>query len=235
MKIGRYVLILTVLVFFNISLVSAQNYVRGEILVGFHENVTESEADSLIDSLGLRWESKFPKLFSIRADYMKEITGTEGRELREELAKKIEEEDKKLAQAPYTNYIILNTGAGAGISITFNTRATEEQAKEFLSQFEGLEIISFLYANKYGVVSVPWGKEQEWIDTFEEQPIVSYAELNYVGTLESVTKNYIKPALIILGIIVLVIIIYLIRKKRKQMSELMIVRKGKTLRQDSIE
>tara|TARA_Y100000310_G_scaffold327616_1_gene394249 strand:- start:51 stop:710 length:660 start_codon:yes stop_codon:yes gene_type:complete len=218
MKIGRYVLILFMFVFFGLSLVSAQNYVRGEILVGFHENVTESEVDSLIDSLDLRWESKFPKLFSIRASYEKDITGTEGYELRDKLAKKIEEEDKKLAQAPYTNHLVLNAGAGGGkIQITFNTRATEEQAIEFLSQFEGLEIISFNYASKYGVINVPWGREQKWIDTFEELPVVSYAELNYVGTLESVTKNYIKPALIILGIIVLFIIIYLIRKKRKHM------------------
>ena len=160
-------------------------FVKGEILVGFNDSTTEAEVDALVKSLDLTWESKFPVLFGIQADYKPEILGEQGFELRSQMANKITEEDRKLAQKPYTNYLVLNTRVNDKILIMFNNRATEDQAKEFISRFDGLKFISFNRASSYGIVKVPAGEEQKWIEAFQKIPIVRYAELNQLGTLTS--------------------------------------------------
>lgn len=40
------------------------NYVPGDVIVGFHDNVSEEEANALVESYGLTWESHFPTMFS---------------------------------------------------------------------------------------------------------------------------------------------------------------------------
>lgn len=46
-----------------VNLVSAEDYVQGEIIVGFNDGVTEIIADELIESYGLTWESNSPFTF----------------------------------------------------------------------------------------------------------------------------------------------------------------------------
>jgi len=213
--IAKHYILIALLLFLVVApLVTAQDYVKGQILVGFNESVTEDEANSLIESYDLSWESKFPVLFGIRASYKPEISGQEGWELRNDLANKIVEEDRKLAQEPYTNYLVLNTRVlNDKILIMFNNRATEEEAKVFLEQFEGLEFASYDYAPKWGIVKVPRGQEQEWIETFEKESIVTYAELNHVGTLASTIQNNYIYAIILLGAIILFIVLFIIIKR----------------------
>src|SRR3989338_2369396 len=163
------------LIYFITNHSTSVNYLRGQILVGFNDDVSAAEADSLVKSFGLTWESKFPKLFGIWLEY----NSSETSDSKEIIMNRIVEEDKKLAQSPYTNYLVLNTRVvnNDKILVMFNNRATEEQAKQFLSRFKEVEFDSFDYASKYGVVFVPRGEEQKWIQTFEKESIIRYAEL----------------------------------------------------------
>lgn len=216
--------IITLMLFLSLNIVSA-SFLNGEILVGFHDNITETEAETMVNSFDLTWESKFPELFGIWAEYKPEIKGEEGWSLRNQMAEKIVEEDKKLAKEPYTNYLVLNTGVVTHndtqrILITFNIRATEEQAKEFISQFDGVMFVSFHYGPKWGIIKVPRGEEQKWIEIFEKKEIVRYAELNQVGTLSG--TNYlldrlsnIKYIFGVISIIIVITIVYIIRTRRK--------------------
>lgn len=212
--------LVALIITFPSNIVSA-SFLSGEIIVGFNDSVTEVEADTLVKSFGLTWESKFPKLFGIFADYKPEILGDRGLELRNQIADRITEEDKKLAQKPYTNYLVLNTRVvNDKILIMFNNRATEEQAKEFISQFDGLKFVSFNRASSYGVVRVPNGEEQKWIDAFQKVSIVRYAELNQTGTLSSSDNSpSSSSANYVIGIIVIiagVVSFYFFRKRRSR-------------------
>lgn len=148
---------------------SSLNYVLGEILVGFNDNVTEEEADNLVKSYGLTWTSHFSKLFSYwvkvirnsEIDYMEQINNSE---------------------------IVLwarNKGYSQGeagfqyILVQFNIKATDETAQELINSFDNLEVSSKNMVQKWGLVNVEKGKEQDWINTLKNESIVRYAELNY--------------------------------------------------------
>lgn len=55
----------------TVNLVNAQDYVPGEILVGFDEDVTEDEAKELIESYGFSYESVFKGPNSWESPYLK--------------------------------------------------------------------------------------------------------------------------------------------------------------------
>jgi hypothetical protein len=164
-----------------------QEYLPGDVIVGFNDNVTEEEANLFFESYNLEWESHFPKMFSIWADYKPELKDMEGYNVRNNLSQEIVEKDKEDNRA---NYIVLWAEArGDRILIQFNTRATEETADELLSSFEGLETESPYYASKWGVAKVIEGDEQEWIDIFKNESIIRYAELNGINYATSEIKT----------------------------------------------
>lgn len=203
------------------SIAYSDSFVKGEILVGFHDDVNEFQASSLITSFGLSWESKFPELFGIFAEYDSEVAEERGFELKTQMANKIMEEDRKLAQYPYTNYLVLNVRVvnNGKILVMFNNRATEEQAKSFIAQFEGLKFMSFDYAPKWGIVKVPLGEEQKWIETFNREQIVKYAELNSLAmpsSTDSQTDNFSNYPYVLGAIIAicLVALFYILRKRK---------------------
>lgn len=158
------------------------DYVPSNVIVGFHENVTEEEAIKLFDSYGLKFKSNFPKMFSVFANYKPEIIGTEGYSIRKEIADAIVNKDKEINGK---DFIVLWAEPRLGkILIQFNMLATENTAKELLNSFEGLEIESINYGSKGGSVIVPPGSEFEWICRLQENPDIEYAELNFIKTLD---------------------------------------------------
>ena len=162
-----------------------QNYVKGEIIIGFYDNVSEEEAIKLIESYNLKWSehSKFvgyPKTFFIKLNYKPELSAEEGWELRQDLAKEIVDKDKEFFG---DNGIIKGSEAyGKQIFVTFNEKATEKSARDFIYLFNELTIDEIVYEPKSMVVAVPEDEEEKWIKILEKESIVRYAELNYCCT-----------------------------------------------------
>lgn len=202
------------LIFLTSSLVHAQelelgNYVPGDVIVGFHDNVSEEEANALIESYNLVWESHFPKMFS----YWVKVSSGYPEYFIDDFIYDLEASDIVLwakvrgnpEGEPGANYIL----------VQFNTSATQETAQELINSFEGLEVSSILTAPKWDVVNVPVGQELQWIETFESENIVKYAELNGIGTVTGTGSShllYVAP----IGTIILIVILFLLLKKKQQ-------------------
>jgi len=163
------------------NLKAGQDFVAGDVLVGFGDNVTEEQAIAMFDSVGLKFESQFPKMFSIFANYRPEIPGQEGHNIRQEIADEIVKKDREIHGA---EFIVLWADSRVNkILIQFNMRATEDSAKEFLASFEDIEIESINYGSKVGTVKVPRGSEFEWICVLQENPLIEIAEVNTLARL----------------------------------------------------
>ena len=151
------------------------DYAPGEIIVGFYDTVTESEADYLVKSYNLIWVSQFPDMF---AYWVKVLDGDPAYYI-----SRLEESNIVLwaevrgnpQGEPGATYIL----------VQFNMNATEETAKQLINSLGGLEISSIVVFPKWGVVNVPVGEELQWIETFKNEPIVKYAQLNWIMTIYS--------------------------------------------------
>jgi len=162
-----------------------QDYVKGEIIVGFYDNISEKEATNLIHSYNLERSQispEFSKTFFLKLNYKPKLSAEEGWEIRKDIARQVEEKDKEFhgenfivsSSEPYSNQII----------VTFNEKAIEETAKELINNFEGLEIVEIVHSPKFMSVSVPEGEENKWIKILEKEEIVEYAELNFITQLD---------------------------------------------------
>jgi len=147
------------------------DYVSGQVIVGFIDEVTKEEVDNFIQSYNLSWVSHFPTMFSY---WVKVLSGSPA---------------DHIAELKSSNIVLWAESRGnpkgeAGsqyILIQFNSTATVATAKQLIDSFKNLEISSLNMASKWGVVTVPAGTEQKWIDTFETKAIVKYAELNRIA------------------------------------------------------
>ncbi|MDQ1254060.1 MAG: hypothetical protein QG646_3280 [Euryarchaeota archaeon] len=146
------------------------DYVSGDVLVGFFDEVTEEEVDNLIKSYNLSWESHFPTMF---AYWVKVLSGAPADHIA-----KLESSDI-VYWAESRGYSDGEAGCRY-ILVQFNSTATVATASQLIDSFENLEITSLNVAPKWGVVAVPAGAEQQWIDTFETNAIVKHAELNII-------------------------------------------------------
>lgn len=79
-----------------------------------------------------------------------------------------------------SNIVLWADVRGNRILVQFNISATQETAQELINSFKDLEVSSINVAPKWGVVKVPIGQELQWIETFKNENIVRYAELNYL-------------------------------------------------------
>lgn len=210
------ILLIIASIFLVTNLVNAQDYVPGDVIVGFYDNVTEDEATALVESYGLSWESNFPKMFSF---WVKVLAGSP-----EYYIDDLESSDIVLL-ADYRGNPKGEPGAKY-ILVQFNIKAANQTAHQLIDSFDNLEVSSSDYGLKWGVVKVPEGKEQKWIETFEKENIVRYAQLNGIETLEesgdstegqqqeSVKSDYLYY-LILIGILLLIIILFFILRKRR--------------------
>ena len=144
--------------------------VTGEVLVGFREGVSEQEADAMFVAHGLRWESYFSKLFA----YWVEV---ESGDPNDQLARVSHSSIVLWAKlrgnpygVPHATYIL----------VMFNVTATNESAQAWIDSIPGLHVSSKVFPTQVGRAHVPLGKEQEWIEVLEKEPIVKFASLNHI-------------------------------------------------------
>ncbi len=190
----------------------------GEVIVGFDDKVTEDEVNALINSYGLTWESEFPDTFGF---WVEVLSGSPDDYIDDLEANDIVRRAKfmgNLQGEPGVKYI----------SVQFNIPPTQETAaRKLIDSFENLKVNSMSVAPKWGVVKVPKRDEQKWIKTFKNEKIVRYAHLNRLFELtssqtmstsmpikEKLKSNY----LYILGAIILLIILFLISRKKTKLQ-----------------
>ena len=145
-------------------------YVPGVILVGFIEDITEEEANALVQSYGLSWESRFSK--SVGA-WIKVTKGSP-----EDYEDSLEANDLIYWADPFrkpfeydynTKYILIRSNKGV----------TEKDIRELIDSFENLDILYFGDEPRWGEVNVPEGGEEKWIKILKQEKIIKYAELNH--------------------------------------------------------
>lgn len=201
---------LTIILVSNIALAQTSEYVHGQIIVGFRDDVIEDQAKDLISSYKLKLiDSNFKQseMFVIHAlpkDPLEDL---------KEISNKLVQKDKEINGKDFT--ILWAEPRGGNIIIQFNLRAKEEVAKEFIESFN-LKILLLSHGPKYGVIKVPEGDEQKWIEIFEKEDIVKYAELNQeLSVLRGIKKeNYLYYALPIGIFILIIFILYVFFKRR---------------------
>ncbi|MDC3343961.1 protease complex subunit PrcB family protein [Pseudomonadales bacterium] len=135
----------------------------GEISVGFYDDVTEDEANALVESYGLTWEPHFPKMFSFWISGALDIEALETSDI-----------------VHWVKHRSQPDGYG-NLLVQFNTKATKESARELINSLDPhgyVEITSVNEAPKRGIINVPLGQELKWIETFKKEQIIRYAELN---------------------------------------------------------
>ena len=166
-------------VFVGANFVNAQDYKPGEVIVGFHDNVTEDQACALIKSYGLSFEGEFEKTFSF---WVKVLKGSP-----KDYIDDLESSDI-VSWAKWSGNPHGEPGAKY-IEVQFNTRATYQTARKLIDSFKDLEVSSAIYPPNWLVIKVTEGEEEKWIKTFEKEKIVKYAQLNFRYVAYSVPEK----------------------------------------------
>ena len=132
-----------------------------------------------------------------------------------------------------SNVVYSQDYAPGDVIVGFNDKVNESEANTLIESYNltwGDRTIDW-NANKWMVVKVSEGEEQYWIDIFQNEEIVKYAQLNFIveaqdeSPIESINDEipgeekinqkypelyYIVPV----GIIVLIIVIYFILRRK---------------------
>ena len=145
-------------------------YVAGDVIVGFHDTVTEAQADAMFATHRLTWESSFPRDFSFWVE-------VESGELGPYLV--------RLSESPIVSWAKQRGNpngrpGGVYILVMFGIQATLESAQALIDSLPGLSVSSMLRAPASGVANVEPGTERYWIEVLEREPIVKYAHPNWI-------------------------------------------------------
>jgi hypothetical protein len=74
--------------------------------------------------------------------------------------------------------------SGATVLVQFNLSATINAARDLVDSIEGVEWLKTGLKPKWARVNVPVGSEGEWICEFEKDPMVRYAQPNYIYSID---------------------------------------------------
>jgi hypothetical protein len=148
------------------------NYVPGDVLVGFYDTVTLEQANNLIQSYNLTWNENFPTTFAVWL----EVSNNPEAYIASLTASTI------VSWAEVRGY---TGGATDKIYIIAQSKVnvTQQAMVTLVNGMSGIRIVEYVVGSKWGVVKVPVGSETTWINLFTAQPIVKYAQLNYLATI----------------------------------------------------
>lgn len=137
------------------------SYEKGEIIVGFNDEVSYDEAISSIQDMKLDYEFVYPDYFKPEAFVIvpSDFDNTNVEQIKQE-----------------NNVIDVETVPAGKIMVTFDFGTTKSQAESVLRKYN-MNIDSFFRFTDV-TVYVKDGKEKYYIDKFEKLPIIRYAELN---------------------------------------------------------
>lgn len=188
--------ILTISCFVNRG---SENYVKGEIIVGFKEKITKDEAMELINSYNLEVDGSLNNIpFEIKNSCILRF-GLQNIDCDFNTW----DDDSKNCVSAYNllgdqldaSPLISSqkelpcdiSGKDYCYSVSLIDDATQDDVDELIDETENVSVVSCSFAggdNYWGVVKVPKGKEMKWISEFTENDIVEYAEPNYLYELE---------------------------------------------------
>jgi fervidolysin-like protein len=146
-------------------------YAAGDVVVGFHDSVNEAQADAMFAVYGLAWRSYFSRRFTFWVEVVSGDPDVHAARLSESPIVTFAERRGNPNGRPDAVYII----------VSFNEAATRESAQALIDSMPGLVVSSTLTPPKWGVALVEPGTEQHWIAVLEQEPIVRYAELNWLA------------------------------------------------------
>lgn len=158
-------------------------YAAGEVLVAFHEGVSEQQANALFESYGLMWEPQFSRPFY----FWLEVTSGDA-----------DAHAAALSQSPIVRVAEVrgnpNGSQGATyIFASFVGQATTAQAEALIGRIPSLRVASRSAHRGYGVVQVEPGTEEDWVTVLKTEPIVLDAGLNYTVTLDGTSPSPLPP------------------------------------------
>ncbi len=144
-------------------------YVRGVVLVGFYDNVTLEQANSLVESFGLTWENHFPTSFAAWI----------------EVSSNAEQYVAELTASPIVSWAEISGKNGGDPAKTYiiaqsKVNVTQLQMEALVAGMSDAKIVEYAVASKWGMVNVPVGSESAWVTTFAAQSIVKYAQLDNI-------------------------------------------------------
>lgn len=184
--IRRLIYVSVFVAMFSFTRVShAQGQTSGEILVGFIDAATQEQADALIRSYGLTWESQFHQP---SVTIWVRIPGQSVDPYAQ--AEPYIQEFEKDATVMWAQVRGHERGVPGGLYVTvqFEEGVPEDVARSVIQSVSGVEFfdINISTGPKWGVVTVPAGEEDQWVNEFtrlvwnDPATIVRYAERNQI-------------------------------------------------------
>ncbi len=159
----------------------SSNYVPGQLTIGFADTVTLASAKEFIAKQGLEpINLQFNSMLSM---WVEIDSGTAEAHIRRLKADPtvLWAEKRGYAEAdqkPNKEYLL----------IQFNLRASEASAKKLVDSQGGVAVKKVNSMPKWGVVAVPEGQEQMWIEKLRAFPFVRYVERNAVAKIDRSKK-----------------------------------------------
>lgn len=142
------------------------SFAAGEILVWFKDKVTLEEAQAIVSSFGVTGSFRDVdwKMFSF---HLKVNAGD------------VERVITKLKESGLVTWAEERGGIN-NIIVQFNLKATEESARNLVYSIGNIEIVSVDGYFKWAKVCVPAGEEQFYINRFQTNENIKYAQLNFL-------------------------------------------------------
>jgi hypothetical protein len=155
----------------------SDTYLPGQVIVVFKQGVTRPQAAALIESYGLTFD---PDLLTDLYVWLQSGPDAASRlrpldEVVEELA------GNELVHEALPECYNETVDTDRCVTVFFTRGLTAEEVTAFLASFAGLTLLEDSTLPQYALVCVEPGQESDWIDTFEAQDGVKYADLNGIA------------------------------------------------------
>ncbi len=158
----------------------SMKYMPGQVIVAFKRDVTRSQAVALIESYGLSFDpSGLLTDIWVRVESGPAPSGGLAPldEVVEELTRN-EVVKKAMPQCYGTT-----AATDRCITVDFTRPLTSEEVAAFVASFPGLTLLEDPSSRLVSLVCVEPGRESDWIETFQAEDDVEYAEHNILGWL----------------------------------------------------
>jgi len=155
-------------------------YMPGQVIVGFKRDVTRAQAVALIESYGL----SFDPMGLLTDLWVKVDSGPAPSGALPPLDEVVEELTRnEVVKEVRPQCYGTTAGTDRCITVDFTRPLTSEEVAAFVASFPGLTLVEDFTLHRWTLVCVEPGRESDWIDTFQAQDAVEYAERNGIARI----------------------------------------------------
>lgn len=158
----------------------SMEYMPGEVIVAFKRDVTRAQAVALIESYGLSFDPA-GLLTDIWIRVESDPAPSGGLPPLDEVVEELTRNEVVHQAMPQCYGTTAATDRC--ITVDFTHALTSEEVAAFVASFRGLTLLEDPSSRLSSLVCVDPGRESDWIDTFQAEDHVEYAEYNHIARI----------------------------------------------------